>query len=491
MLPVVMAALLAVQSPDTVWLSLVDAMNTAREQNTAFLREQLDISNATLRMGNARARRYYPYLSARMALPTYRSRLSRASSVNSEGQVIEQIGREERRSLGAGLTLSQPLPTGGTLRVSGDLGSDQQPLLDPVKRYAGSTSLGISLSQEFFGVNRSIRDYRLANESFARSQAEFVDRERDIARNVIGRYFDLVKARKQALIDSVTFLRDSLRNQGTRTPTGAQTITEVDSLKFELEVARSAFNKRRSQQRLRETEANLNQVLAFRSGTVIVPDTVTEVEPVVPDLETGLAQAYERRFDLQLARMSVDNREAALRDARRRSPVTLSLEGTLGFDGSSVGSEAYESLADAYGRQSSSKQFQVVVSVPLFDRFEERNAVAEAHNDLRRATLGLEDSRRAVDNSVRLAAQRLSNAGAQLVLAERKVDITRRTMTIQTQRFEAGNVGSLEFLSDQNDAREAEISLIDAQVEVLLATEEWRRAIGERSLIAGDEPPQN
>jgi outer membrane protein TolC len=480
---VLLAAFFAVQS-DTVKLSLSDALLLARKQNSEFLRQKLSYENASSRMSSAYGQRYLPALSLDFTAPAYSSRLSRYTSVDDDGQVVQLIGREQRRSVGAELQLNQPLPTGGVLRITGEIGSDKQPLLDPEDRYSSATNVGIALQQEFFGVNRSIRDYRLAKEDFARSEAQLRDAERGIARSVLSAYFNLIRARKQASIDSVTYLRDSIRNVSTSQQGGGQTVSEVDSLKFELEAARSAFNRTRSSQNLRRARAQLNESLALPTGTVVVPDTAIQVEPIDANVDAGLAFARVNRSDLRLAQLSVANRTAGLRDARRTSPIRVTLDGRLGFDGSGRSEEARDALDDALGTQSNSKYVELRVSIPLLDRRSERNSIARATNDLRIADLRLADEMRSLENEVRLASQRVNNAVTQLTLAERQVDITRRTLELQLVRFENREISSLEFLIDQGNTRSAELSLIDAQVEMLEAAEEWRRAIGERSLIA-------
>lgn len=483
---VLLAAVFAVQS-DTIQLSLNEALLLAQQQNTEFLRQQLSYENATSRLSSAHGQRYLPALNIDFTAPAYSSRLSRYTSVDDDGQVVQVIGREQRRSVGAEIQLSQPLPTGGVLRIIGEIGSDKQPLLDPEDRYTSATNIGISLQQEFFGINRSIRDYRIAKEDFARSEVQLLDAERGVARFVLSSYFSLIRARKQAVIDSVTFLRDSIRNVGTRT--GTQTVSEVDSLKFELEAARSAFNRTRSAQSLRRARAQLNEALALPAGTVVIPDTAIRVERISADVDTGLSFARAHRYDLRLAQLSVENRAAGLRDARRTSPVRVTLDGRLGFDGSGTSDEAERALDDAFGTQNNSKYVELRVSIPLLDRRNERNSVQRATNDLRIADSRLADELRSLENEVRLAAQRVDNAGTQLTLAERQVEITRRTMALQLARYEASEISSLEFLIDQGNTRSAELSLIDAQVEMLEAAEEWRRAIGERSLISGGGGP--
>jgi outer membrane protein TolC len=261
-------------------------------------------------------------------------------------------------------------------------------------------------------------------------------------------------------------------------------VSEVDSLKFELEAARSGFNRTRSSQNLRRSRAQLNEALALPAGTVVVPDSVLRVERIAADIETGLQYARRNRLDLLLAQLSVANRTAGLRDAHRTSPVRVILDGRLGFDGSGRSDEAREALDDAFGTQSNSKYVELRVSIPLLDRRSERNNVERSANDLKVAESRLADEVRSLENEVRLAAQRVENAGTQLTLAERQVEITRRTLALQLVRFDAAEISSLEFLIDQGNTRSAELSLIDAQVEMLEAAEEWRRATGERSLIS-------
>ena len=472
MLPFITALLLA-QTTDTIRISYPAAMEAARQSNPRFVRQQLQARNAELWMASARAARYLPTVSLDVTSPEYVSALTRVTTT--EGEVFVPT---KRRTLQSGVTMTQPLPTGGSLRITGSVASLNQPLLTD-QRYLGRTFLGIRLEQSFFGINYSIRNYRLSRESFARSQAEFADQERNLQRSVLSAYFGLVSTRKQVQIDSVLFVRDSLRMAGMFTGTGPAALSEVDSLKFELEVSRSAFNRTRSQQALLRAQASLNEVLGYPSSTVIVPDSTLTVERQVINVEQGVAAATANRWDYVLAVMAVDNRRAGLRDAHRTSPVTVSVNSTIGYDGSARSNAAVESLRDALEGQNRSQNIVLGVSIPVFDRFEERNAVGRAQNDLRVAESNLAEQRRVLENEVRLAAQRVANATLQLDLAEKQSRITRRTLEIQSARFAQGEITSVEFLIDQANFRQAEIGLLQAQVELLTANEEWRRAIGE------------
>jgi outer membrane protein TolC len=205
----------------------------------------------------------------------------------------------------------------------------------------------------------------------------------------------------------------------------------------------------------------------------------------IPDVAAGLAAAYANRQDLRLAQLGVENRRAGLRDAHRTSPITLRINTAIGFSGSSNDERAEDALRGAFADQPRSGSATLGVSIPLFDRFDERYAVIRARNDLQSAEINLADQARRMEGEVRVAAQRVENASMQLDLAERQFDLTARTLAIQTRRFAAGEVSSVEFLIDQASARQAEIGLLSAQVEMLTATEEWHRAIGEQNAAPG------
>jgi outer membrane protein len=405
--------------------------------------------------------------------PEYVSALTRVTT--EAGEVFVPT---RRRTLQSGLTITQPLPTGGTFRITGTVTSLNQPL-SLEQRYTGRTFLGFRLQQSLFGVNNSIRNYRLARESHARSRAEFADQERNLQRSVLSAYFGLVSTRKQVQIDSVLFVRDSLRMAGLFANATRSAISEVDSLKFELEFSRSAFNRTRSLQALLRAQATLNEALGFPVNAIVVPDSTLSVELQEIDVAKGISAAIENRWDYALAVMAVENRKMGLRDARRTSPITVSINSTMGFDGSARSDEATEALRNALVGQNQSQNVEVGISIPIFDRFEEKNAVARASNDLRIAESNLSEARRMLENEVRLAAQRVSNAALQLALGEKQSQITRRTLEIQTERFALSQITSVEFLIDQANQRQAEIVLLQAQVELLTANEEWRRAIGE------------
>jgi outer membrane protein len=473
-------AALAILQQDTIRLSFPEALEQARKTNPTFTRDQLSFENSEISLSTAKANRYMPELSLDFTMPEYVSAISRETD---KGQ--EKFYFTESRTLESRLELLQPLPTGGSLRITGTVEGINQPREDANKRFSGNTFLGFQIQQQVFGINQSIRSYRLARESFARAEAEFANDQRNLARNVIDAYYGLVQARKQAQIDSVMSVRDSVRNAESSLRTAEDATSEVDSLKFELEAARSAFNRTKSAQDLLRARSRLNETLALPPNTVIIPDTVIRVERFTPDVEAGLAAAYANRQDFRLAQLAVENREAGLRDAHRTSPITLFVNSTIGFAGSADAGAADDALRYAIGHQNRSKRVNLGVEIPLFDRFEERNAVARAINDLESAEISLSDQRRRLEGEVRNAAQRVNNASIQLDLAQRQVSLTERTLVIQTRRYAAGAINSAEFLIDQASAREAEIGLIDAQVEMLTAIEEWKRAIGERSGLTG------
>ena len=473
------ALAVAVTAPaqDTIRLTFAEAMDRARTANPEFVQQTIQADNAEISMATARASRYLPRLDMNFTVPRYSSNL--VSVRNPDG--TESFVPVESRSVAVGLSVSQPLPTGGRLEVNGNLRALNQPQVEEERRFSGVTELGIRLDQDLFGINRSFRDYRLARESYARAQAQYADRQRNLSRSVLSAYLELVQARKQAELDSVLAVRDAERLESIRTRAAEEQISEVDSLKFELERVRAAGSRSRAGQGLARAQAELNEVLAFPVSTVVIPDTAIRVEPFIPDISAGMAQALSNRQDLRLAQMSVENRRLQLRDAHRTSPITLSIEMDLGFNGSSRSNELSRALSDAISRQERARSVDLGVSVPIFDRFSERHAVARAQNDLRSAEADLEDERRQIENEVLLAAERVTNAVDQLAFAERRVDLTRRTLAIQSTRYQRGAITSAELLQDQASYRTAEIDLIEVQIEFLFAAEEWRRAIGERS----------
>jgi outer membrane protein TolC len=476
MLPIV-AVLVALVSQDTIRLSFPQALERAKLNNPDFVNERLNYDNAIIDLASARAERYFPELALNFTVPEYVSRIEREVD---DG--VTTFPRTERRTLATELELDQPLPTGGSLRITGTFTGVGQPGTDdPDRRFQGATFIGFTLEQQLFGINRSVQQYRLAREEFERNSAEFADEERNLGQEVMDAYYGLVEALKQAQIDSVVYVRDSIRNAGAGARNVRQITNEVDSLKFQIEAVRSALNLTRSDDDLSEARSELNEVLALPAETIVVPDSVIRVERIVPDINAGLAAARANRQDLRLAQLGVENREAGLRDARRTSPITLFINSEVGFDGSANASQAGDALRNALKSQERSRSIELGVRIPLFDRFEERHEVAEARNDLQASQINLADQERQLENEVRDAARGVNNATRRLELAEREFALTQRTLEIQTARYAAAEINLVEFLLDQTAAREAEIGLLEAQVEMLTATEEWRRAIGERS----------
>ncbi len=478
MIVLAIASLISMSSQqDTIRMTLEDAKERARRTNPGFIRETLDNDNNRLGWLGARAERYLPEVGIQLTTPEYISALRRVTLPDGSDGFVPTL----RRTVEGQLEITQPLPTGGTFSISGNVTSLNQPNEDADERFSGATFLGFQLSQDFFGINNRHREYRLAREDWVRAQTEFLDSERELANEVISEYYELVQAIKEAQIDSVLFVRDSIRSSGARPvpPAGmSETDRLLDSLRFVAATLGSKISRTESQQELANQRASFNEMFGLPLKTVIIPDTAVQFERITVDVQQGLDYARVNRIDLQLSRLSVENRIAGLRDARKTSPITVELESTIGFDGSGETFSMKSALNQALRAQERSYNIQLSVSIPLFDRFEEKYEVAEARNDLRAAEISRDEQLRELESEVYLAAQNVTNAVTQLTLAETQFQITAQTLRIQTERFGRGEIQSMQFLIDQADAREAEVDLLEAQVEVLQANEEWKRVIG-------------
>src|SRR5688572_604457 len=201
MLPLFAALLTVAQAQDTVRLTFPQALERARRNNPDFVTERLDYDNAIIDLASSKAERYYPEIALSFVVPEY---LSEVEAVRTPGGITFE--RTELRTLETEVEIQQPLPTGGTFRLTGTLTGIGEPSEENLnRRYSAASSFGFELEQQIFGINQSVRRYRLAREEFARNSAQFADEERNLAQEVMEAYYNLVEALKQSQIDSVLF----------------------------------------------------------------------------------------------------------------------------------------------------------------------------------------------------------------------------------------------------------------------------------------------
>lgn len=435
-------------------VGLADALAVATELNRNYLAERESL-----------------YLSA-LALTGVRNQFSPVFAGTMTALLSDTNATDRVNTDAAGLRVSQILPTGGVVTLSGDAAAadvgpdgayrwDADAAVDftqPLLKDAGYETSHEALTQAERNVVYAIRDFELYREDFTigvtsefyslvRQQREITNAERDLA----AREFLMKQSRAKFEVGLAT---------------------EVDKLRAEREYLRAQNDL------LQQKEAwalSLDRFKIRLGLPTSFPLTIRSEEPRYSKVEISLSAAVEaalhNRLDLLTARDRVEDSERNVRIQVNQFLPALDLTGTYGRSAADAGSPSdldFDASAWTIG---------LSLTLPL-ERTSERNAIRAAMIDLDRTKRSLTLSEDNVILEVRNSLRRLRRAETTLEIREREIEAARKEAEAAQIRFEAGEMDNRNVTDAQNAVLRAENAYIGDLVEYEVARIQLMRDVG-------------
>ena len=198
--------------------------------------------------------------------------------------------------------------------------------------------------------------------------------------------------------------------------------------------------------------------------------SLTEDLPFVPapalDASTALQQAREERADLKAASVAVRAAELTLNASKNAYLPTVNVNADYGTIGPNP--------ADAR------RTFAVVgqVRVPLWQGGRTEGQIDQAEADLARRQAARDDLSRVVEGEIRKAMFDVEAFAAQAKVNERNLEVSRETLELTRQRFEAGVSGNIEVVQAQDSVSAAAFEYINSVFSHNLAKLNLARSLG-------------
>ena len=493
-------------------LTLFDATRQALEKNhdIAIERDAFRIAGASVLRADGS---YDPNF---RLIANYRDHTDPLNSALS-GAIPPDLG-PGYTNLASSVALSQLLPTGGTVSLTGVVGRDtamsQFALLTP----AYTTGFSIDLRQPLLqglSIDPARRAIRIAKLEKDRSVASLRRTVADTVASVERSYWTLAATRRAVLVaqKSVALAEEQKANTDARIEAGvlpesdlSQPVAEVERRKGELYAA---------QELAKQAELLLKmQILADPEDPLwnetLRPVTPPETAPRTVDLAAALAEAEALRPELQDAFLRVARQDVEIEAAKDRVKPQLDLVASYGrrglagspnpnilsFGGSPivVPEPLVGSLGRSFGTIGSNEYpdafVGVALNLPIGNRSAKADAViAEAQ---RRQLQTVQDqTRQRVAVEVRNAVLTLETSLQRLEAARAGRDAAEVQLRAETERFAVGLSTNFLVLTRQNDLATAELTELSALADYQKALTALARSTGtllaDRKILVKDD----
>lgn len=365
-------------------------------------------------------------------------------------------------------------------------------LIQDLARTAGTTTRPVTrvlelvqplLKGAWSAARLGLEQARLAEQIGTYQYSQALD---DVFTLVSLAYFDATLARQQVVLAQRALERVEQAKAVNEALHQAGRLAQVELLQSETDLAQAGLDLEQARNAALTAASALLQLLgpdlAGRApGDLLLPEALPPEAPgPMPAEQEALAQARAQRSDLLMAEAAVAAAWVGMAQAENEGRSTLDL---------ALRVQSQSSVADTGGGGSlpgsasggSERAIGLTWVLPL-DRSLLRLQRSQAQLDLRRAELALEDAQRQLRRDVADALRELDFAQRQWTLAGRTVDLNRRKLDAETERFRAGKTSGFQLSAAQDALRAAESAQAQAALAMQRAQIQHARALG---LLAG------
>lgn len=437
----IVAAGAAAQSPDSLPLSLNDAVRRAMQRNEAIGISRSEVRGATADKQALRS--------------VFKPQLSSASNLQR--------------------TIRSPFSGLEDLSSSGDLDPRLGGALNSLLARKNSYSGGLTASQLLFNreATAGVRAAAAAEEA---QESMLRERELEVSLDVLQAYYGAVLAERVAEITAAALEEANEQLRHVQKTHAAGNASEMDVLNVEvqrdnLEPQRiDALNKRDQALATLKRLIDIDPGQAVRLSDELQPDRFTPVP--MEELDRLSAGALSRRPQLVAAERTIAARRLQEAGVRASALPSLALSTTFAKQGAWVngtpdGGELRDNWTVSLG-----------IQAPLFDGGRRRADVSAAHEKAVQSQLQLAQLRKSVSLDVTLQRSELDRAAAAITARSHTADLAARTHYLMELAFRKGLVNTLQLSDARLQLRQARVNEVQALHDYHVALARLQRASG-------------
>ncbi|MDZ7393004.1 MAG: TolC family protein [candidate division KSB1 bacterium] len=448
------------EEPDTLRLSLQEAVVMALERNPAFAIQRLRPSIMEAALAEQRAA-FEPNLTASVS----RDKSHTQRFLGARPEPFEMTS--QRTQYGAGVT--QVLPTGTILAVDAAMSGSTSSIYLP--QYSGN--VGVTVTQPLlrgFGLGANLIGVRSAQIDLDISRYELQAMAERLVQDVEASYWGLYLAEQELAIQeqSLQLALQQLQESQERVAVGK--LAELELASVRAEVARRKGAVIDAQTRYEQARIDLIYLLNPGPGvTWSTTPALLDHPTIMPD-SLGPIQAHEElamryRPDLAQARLSL--RRGQLQVAYTRNGLLPRLDVFVTFGRTSYArtfKEAAPDIESPFYSVNAGVNFQF----PLIDA-KARAQVGKAIKSREQLRLALQNMERLVQRDVRVAYADVVRTRQQIEASREARILQEKNLEAEMEKFRVGRSTNLLVLQVQRDLTSSRLNEVRAAVDYLKA----------------------
>jgi outer membrane protein TolC len=452
-------------------LTLEESIEIAKEKSLSMLtlREELKMAEYNLKSATSTLK---THVTMNLTLPNFSNTIREKSDSTGIFFPVKEL------TWSGGLTITQPLPTDGSIYIQNGLSSFKNYYSGA---YSGNLSSRLGFSQPldaFYGysqINTRLREARL---EYDRTNKRLKRTELSLVTQVSRVFYNLLYQQKNAEITLLDLNRQDEASKISKNKFAAGLIREVDDLQMEVDLAQAQSAYDLALLEVEQAGIALKELLGISLSDSVTLRSEMKYKPVFVDVEKAVAMALENRLEIKESLIDAEQQQINIKRQKIQGRIRGNINGYFERVGiaepysvasfPSTVSTAYDDFLNrpfSYG-------IGLTISVPIFDWGENRALVKAAEVRLKEMSYQRQQTERGIERDVRNSAKSIGINLKRLQLLEKNVEVAEKSFAITLQRFSDGDIDSQTLALERNRLNGAYNSHLNAYIQYQLSLAE-------------------
>ena len=187
------------------------------------------------------------------------------------------------------------------------------------------------------------------------------------------------------------------------------------------------------------------------------------LQPVEADVQMALDHGLEYRMELRQREISIETAMFSL----TRTKAMNEFRGDINISYGIIGEDEY--FTNVYDVPTQNQRFSFSLDIPLWDWGEKKSRIKATEATIKTQELNLEDLKNNIIIGIRQICRSLQNLENQIEIAEKNVRNAELTYEINLERYENGDLTSMDLRLFENQLSQTRMSQVNALINYKIA----------------------
>ena len=364
-------------------------------------------------------------------------------------------------SLGSSGTfsISQPiLATDGTVSLSNEFGFKRNPLSIPDEQNSFINNIKLRFDQPIFTYNRTKMITRELELDLENSLLNYALQKLNVERMVSQYYYQVYQKQQSLTISKEEMANQEKSHEIIKNKVDAGLSAREELWQAELNLANARSSVFNAQVALENAKDQLRQAVGLDLDTPVEILANTEVKTVTVDQKDAIDYALKQRLELRQQQISIENSQFDLIKASADNEFKGNVSVAVGLFGDN------KSVGNIYEKTTDNENVLLSLEIPLWDWGQRKSKIKAAEATLQISELDFENEKIDIVFNIRQTYRNLQNLVYQIEIAEKSVENAQLTYQLNLEKYENGDLTSMDLSLYQNQLSSKKNELTNALI---------------------------